>query len=113
MLNLSKPKQHQKLSKKDIKIVEKTVVNTDEQTAIEGEAEPPPLKKPGQTSNSPSEAGGDKDDKDNVRNKHFHFLIEEKLDLFKWLVTEEMVTVHNKVFKNISEDHLLKLTDKA
>ena len=55
-----KAKATPKTKNKIIKIVEKTVVNSDEQTASEGELEPPPQEKPGETSNSPSEAGGDK-----------------------------------------------------
>ena len=112
-----KPKAPPKTKKKDIKIVEKTLVNSDEETAIEGEPEPPPPIKPGENTNSASEAGGDKDDNDNdndnVRNKQFNFLDDEKLDLFKWLVSEDMVTVHNKVFKKIFGKSFTKLTDKA
>ena len=112
-----KPKAAPKTKKKDIKIVEKTV-NSDDETASEGDVlkekeiviEPPPQENTGETSSTtPSEEAG----VDKQRNKQFPFLIEEKLELYNWLVTEEMVIVSNKVFGNIPEDHLLKLTDKA
>ena len=43
----------------------------------------------------------------------FHFLEDEQNELFNWLVSEDMVNVSNKLFPNISEDHLLKLKNKA
>ena len=42
----------------------------------------------------------------------YNWLVME-MELYNWLVMEEMVNVCNKVSPNISEDHLLKLTDKA
>ena len=43
----------------------------------------------------------------------YNWLVMEEMELYNWLVMEEMVNVCNKVSPNISEDHLLKLTDKA
>ena len=112
----SKAKPPAKTKKTDSEIVEKTV-NLDEETASEAEClkdketvtEPSPQVITAETSsNTLSEAGGDKQ-----RNKHFPFSDEEQIELFNWLVTEELVLVSNKLFHKISEDHLVKLTNKA
>ena len=112
----SKAKPPAKTNKTDSEIVEKTL-NLDEETSSEAEClkdEETVTESSARvittetSSNTLSEAGGDKQ-----RNKHFPFSVEEQKELFNWLVTEELVLVSNKLFHKISEDHLVKLTNKA